>query len=257
MLYLGIDQTGAVSTSGGPKPLPVCALHRNELHFLYLPSLQRSELEAILGPLIPSKTKIILDCVLGLPSTVPLSLRQAIVASQNTEGYGRKVAAEFFQSIRNTPLEELPRRRVEVLAKANSVFQERPFQKNIQTGTFRLWKEMGMDSTWYRFPHLCEEALSKKIPIFEGYPSYSWKYLFQTKHRTPESFPSLLKKYFPKLQLDKSSQKLIYKDPNLIDAAVLAIHASILPKRSFSPPKKLCAIAPQEGWILGFPFENS
>lgn len=253
MIFLGIDQTGAIFSNGKPKPLPACALLENEMVFFYLPALNKTEIEKNVGHLSPTKTKIILDCVLGLPSAVPLSLRQAIASTKDVQGFGRKAAQEFFRTIEKYSSVERPRREVEALAKANSVFQEKPFQKNIQTGTFRLWKELSLEPSWYRFPHLGEENDRKRIPIFEGYPSYSWKFLFQTKHRNPQNFLPLFKAFFPKYKISKSSNISIQKDSNLLDAAVLALHASTLPKLLFSLPKTSTLYPTQEGWILGYP----
>ncbi len=253
MIFLGIDQTGAVFTNGKPKPLPACAFIDNELDFFYLSNFSRFEIEKNLGPLSPSKTKILLDCVLGLPRAVSLPLRKAISSTKRTQGFGRNVAMEFFRTIEQQSSVKKPRRIVEVLARANSVFQEKPFQKNIQTGTFRLWKELSQEPLWYRFPYLGEGYDGKRIPIFEGYPSFSWSALFQVKQRNPKKFLSLFKEKFPSCKIRRNSEALMQKDPNLLDAAVLALHASTLAKSSFSIPKKQPLYPPQEGWILGFP----
>lgn len=253
MIFLGIDQTGAISSNGKPKPLPACAYIDNELIFFYLSNFSRFEIEKNLGPLRPSKTKIILDCVLGLPSDIPLPLRHAITSTKRTRGFGRNVAMEFYRTIEQQSSVKKPRRMVEVLARANSIFQEKPFQRNIQTGTFRFWKELSQEPSWYRFPQLGEGYDGKRIPIFEGYPSFSWNALFQVKQRNPKNFLPLLKKRFPNCKMRKKFMVLTQKDPNLLDAAVLALHASGLAKSFFSIPKDSSLYPAQEGWILGFP----
>src|SRR5690606_15146623 len=62
---------------------------------------------------------------------------------------------------------------------ANSVFQSRPYQKNIQTGTYRIWKDLtsGGPTRWANiWPFETERSELLDAPwIFEGFPSLLWR----------------------------------------------------------------------------------
>jgi len=244
MIYLGLDQTGAVDSKGRPRPLPACLIRGREATFFYLKALSRQELQSHLSAAELERLQVCVDCVLGLPDGISISWREALEATRGVEGYGRKPAQEFFRML-GKGLK--PRRRVEVMVGANSVFQERPFQKNIQTGTFRIWKEIAQDLRSFRAPHVESSSENSGIPLFEGYPSLSWKILFQSATRAPRRLAEFLKTGSFEIMWTRSHQRAVEKDPNLADAFVLA-----LTMKKLSRAARLQASC-SEGWILGAP----
>lgn len=242
LIYIGIDQTGAVNAKGLPKPLPACIIDRRNISFFYLPQLNRLEIEKNFGVLNPLETVICLDCVLGLPLDCGFNFNDCIRLIQTTQGYGRKIASDFFKKIGQG---RIYRRQVEIQLNANSVFQEHPFQKNIQTGTYRFWKEIALFRADFYAPAL-EKPLSKdQIPLVEGYPSYSWKKILNSNVRRPEKIRELiLKNKIPVVWTDDHAA-LVKKDPNFADAFLLALTA-----QKYYGFKKFKSKIP-EGHILG------
>jgi hypothetical protein len=240
--FVGIDQTGAVDRLGQPKPLPTCLLEENKLSVFYTQQFSSELLK--LNPKL-----ICVDCVIGLPKSINTPLRHAMKLASLQEGYGRAAAQLFFDLLASGKKHN---RQVEFDIGANSVFTVHPFQKNIQTGTFRLWKEMALFSGWFYFPAIPGEKKmrEKKIPVVEGYPSYYWKTFFKQPHRKPELIIDLLKAHKPKLKITSHDQKWLLKDPNLADAAVLALaaqnHQDEINRKSHA-----------EGWIIGVKSERS
>lgn len=236
MLYLGIDQTGSVDSKGRPKPLPACILNGQDFELLEIPQFNSQHIQKIDGEL-----SICIDCVIGLPLSIKTPWRSAITRTLEFHGYGRNPAKNYFQSFLQ---KERPRRDVEIQCQANSVFQEYPFQKNIQTGTFRFWKEMAEDPDWFYAPFIQNEISKNRIPVFEGYPTLAWKILFETKKREPSLLKKHFKKFYPELRWNTKHQDLVDKNPNYADAAVLALAVrELYPKKPVTPSN--------EGWILG------
>lgn len=243
----GIDQTGATDKKGNPRPLPACWIRKNEITFLYLPSLaKKTILDAINAntgresgekgalnngsdeaqktfELSKRKVPILvcLDCVIGLPASLGIEWRTAVEMTASQIGFGRRPAQEFFSGL-SSHQGQFPRRSCELRLKANSVFQIYPFQKNIQTGTYRIWKDIAQNSRDFYAP-VVESSPSSSIPIFEGYPSHSWKKIFGKNIRDPKSLTELMRVRFPALDWDESHQIKVDKDPNLADALVLAL----------------------------------
>lgn len=240
-MFLGVDQTGAVDGRGRAKALPSCLLIENEVRFFSLTSFDSIALEKRVPKEALTKLLICIDCVLGLPDEMNVSWRQALDLTKQYEGYGRSVAQEYFRSLGNG---SILRRGVEVLCKANSVFQEQPFQKNIQTGTYRFWKDMAKDPDWFSAPLVAGERNEGRVPVLEGYPTLLWKVLFKVNARSPAKLPELLKEHFPKLRWTDESQELVLKDPNYGDALVLALAASKFGAEAFK------RVPSKEGWIL-------
>lgn len=246
--YLGVDQTGAINTRGEPKPLPSCLIIGNQIRPFYLKKFNQHSLSEVLSPGEFINLKICMDCVLGLPKELKLPWRMAIQKASEIKTYGRAPAQSFFREILSErKIKHIPTRQVEALCRANSVFQERPFQKNIQTGTFRFWKEMALEPHWFYVPRLSgEKKYSRsRIPIMEGYPSLAWRLLFGVNRREPENLFRHLKTHFPEMRFSPVQLKLFQSDANLADAAVLALLARKLMNQELSGP------ATQEGWILG------
>lgn len=237
MIFLGIDQTGAVNTKGNPKPLPCCLIKTNVVTFFYLEKF--SDVLAKHNPQL-----ICIDCVLGLPKSVGITLREAIQKTAEINEFGRKPAQAFFETL---AAGKNHHRKIETTLGANSVFTVHPYQKNIQTGTFRFWKEMAQSPDWFYLPAIPQEQKnsSRKIPVVEGYPSYYWKILLYETRRQPEKIIEILKSNYPILKISKEQQKLLLKDANLADALVLAIAAQKYSHEINRPSHT-------EGWILGF-----
>lgn len=251
--FLGIDQTGAVDQNGVPRPLPICYLaakgsgsSKNNIHdfSIELDYLRRLEPQVIWDRWPGKNAAIIMDCVLGLPKDLNKDWRAAVHAAVHTEGFGRKAARDFFRELEGSSRKH---RAIELKLSANSVFQEHPFQKNIQTGTFRLWKEIGMHGQQVHVPWVEPPLKSRRrvLPVFEGYPSWVWKTLLRSPKRDPGNLSSLMKRAGFSLKLSARQRRLIAKDPNLADALVLALagYAWLNQERS-RPPNP-------EGWILG------
>jgi len=218
------------------------------------------------------------DCVFGLPSVVlaprhprakPDSQalwREISRARRFTfEGkdFGRAPAESFFQSLR--PAGKPPRRKCEVLSGANSVFHFEPYQKNVQTGTYRIWKDMAEardGEPWANFWPMDSAQLGGRAGkrgrpwIFEGYPSLFWKNILGTSSRTPKILPSLLEKNFSDhLDISADDRRLMTQDPDYADAAVLAVGGCLLQKNGklwepFPGFRKLAGLR-FEGWISG------
>jgi hypothetical protein len=248
-VFIGIDQTGAVNSKGKPKKLPMAVLSfqnqewQIETHFIR--GLHAEEFKHL------KNLKIIaVDSVLGLPhkvfpknKTLRDLFKQALGFEFNKKAYGMEAAYQFFQTfLQNKIQNEFPTRVCEQLAKANSVFQKHPFQKNIGCGTFRIWKELGQNSDWF---HLYPQdgdfsKLTKKPVIMEGYPSLIWKNLIQSNSRKTEA---LLK------HLKQNKMNLLNTDidADTADAIVLSLGAFEFyknPKLVDRPHLKA------EGWIL-------
>lgn len=242
LVFIGIDQTGAVNSKGVPHFLPVCVLRRSNIEFFYLRSLSRKELDQTLKTSPDETILVCVDCVLGLPLELKISWRQALQLISLHEGYGMAIAKKFFAKLGSG---ERPRRRVEVLCNANSVFTEKPFQKNIQTGTFRIWKEVSLNPKDFYVPALERAKAKNQIPLFEGYPSLSWRELFGTLNREPKCLTALMRSNFKDLRWTKKHQHMIDSDVNLADALVLALAL----RKNFNSALK--RKKHPEGWILG------
>lgn len=241
-IYLGIDQTGAVDKNGFPKPLPACLIENRSVHFFYLKSLSQNEIKKQLDKKDLRNLLICADCVFGLPVNLKFSWSQALQALENFAGYGRKPAQDYFRHLGQG---EILRRKIETACSANSVFQEIPFQKNIQTGTFRIWKELSLNPQDFYIPALEKARFKDQIPLFEGYPSYSWKLIFSSKQRCPEDLSALIKLNIPDLDWTATHQNLVNKDKNLADAFLLALTMMKFETEAL----KQCP--DPEGWILG------
>ena len=241
-LYLGIDQTGARNARGQPKPLPACLLVDGKVSFFYLDSLSLKDLSKHIPSAQHQQLLTCIDCVLGLPVELRLPWREALELLEGYEGYGRKPAQEYFRALSKN---HIYRRKVELLCRANSVFQEKPYQKNIQTGTFRFWKDLIANSRDFYVPALETRTRSNQLPLFEGYPSHSWKILLGTKHRRPESLSELIHTNKIKVVWNQVHQESVNKDPNLADAFLLALTIKTLKEEALQQTPH------PEGWILG------
>ena len=308
-VYLGVDQTGAVIKRGGGqvyRPLPavialpgknrtiqIVAASRHQKK-IGLVSFDQAEIVALVEPYfeVPRDIVVLADCVFGLPSDMRranASLRQlldraATHDSAASEPLGRQRSAAFFRNI----LKEFrpgrdddkkwPLRRCEQLASSNSVFQEHPFQKNIQSGTYRIWCELGRSlrkqnghavrfwphdfTTGHHANDTNDAHAGQMMTIAEGYPSLYWKNFFGAKTRRPEDLQTLSTAALKDLgwSLTCPHWEVITNDPDTADAAVLALAAFIMQSSSELFQRSLsCAPDPSatvfhadfEGWIAG------
>lgn len=157
---------------------------------------------------------VAVDCVLGLPQPVYGGLSQSGwfqkgSAEQHLRGcfdrvydycnklrlkkeafLGRKAAEIFFESMmRQAGFTEQAQRNDENLLRvceknlgAQSLFKARPYQRNIQTGSFRIWHDLGkMQSEGEIFSILPFHSMHEKYSssssvmlIAEAYPSIYW-----------------------------------------------------------------------------------
>lgn len=267
-VFVGVDQTGASAKNGKPRPLPAAIVTQaGKQIVLSVSSLKGLTKEAIDNFIEKEEIEInrsgelaiIVDCVLGLPEEVfPRGealfdlFRQANQFKFDGRAQGAEVAYEFFkQFLEPDSVENFPRRQCETLAKANSVFQLKPFQKNIGCGTFRIWKELGSRNKWF---HLWPtERLSLVFPtIFEGYPSLVWKKIFGLKKRTPSDLiEAAEKKIGLEIAVSEATRTLIEKNPNYADAAALALGAYYLQECEELTATADIPDKQKEGWIIG------
>jgi hypothetical protein len=236
-VFLGIDQTGAINSRGSPRPLPACLLDGDRFDFFELESFSPE-----VQTLINKQFCIVLDCVLGLPLGLSLSWREALHLLEGEFKYGREPAEFFFDRIGGGKVHY---REVEILAKSNSLFRSRPYQKNIQTGTYRLWVEMAKSQNWFRAPWLTGEADREGVPLYEGYPTLLWRRLFNSPKRDPFRLKEWTEVRY-RLKWKPEQRRRIEKDPNFADALVLALGGREI--LDATVPKTSC-----EGWILGVP----
>lgn len=241
--WVGIDQTGALDKSGRPKKLPACSINSvGQIQFFYLEQLSKVSFFNNIKDYSTADIKIAVDCVLGLPIDLNLDWSAVINQIIQTQGYGKKVAQEFYTQLAQGLIYK---RQAEILLKAQSVFQDKPFQRNIQTGTFRLWKEYAKSRSDFYIPSLERAQSSQQIPLYEGYPTLAWKILFKVKKREPQNLVNLLNLSSYELRIDNNQEKQILNDFNLADAFVLALLLKT------TDPKKLPQNPSKEGHILG------
>lgn len=252
--FLGIDQTGAIKTSGEPKPLKSCLINKetNQIKTIEIPQLVIDELPYLLDILEQEMTSlaIIVDCVLGLPKAASiknLSIWDYFRLASFQRGFGLKYGELFFSSFWNDE-SEVPKRRCEELANANSIFKSRPFQKNIQTGSFRIWKELGAQKEGLNIWPYPEFDPSFSW-MFEGYPSLSWQLLIKSRSRKPSLLKQYIKKSTP-LKIDATCERSLMNDSDLADAFILAETGRTLLTQGLEPK----VIPGPEGWILGLEF---
>lgn len=275
--FVGIDQTGACDSKGRPRALPVTVLFRetprrwtlvasdHEGKMLELPALRLDAIRKLLAQARAPEgdLAIVIDCVLGLPDGVVAptggtpgdALWGLVARAKEAAGFGRAPAETFFGGLLAAGA-GYPRRRCEVAAGSNSVFQARPYQKNIQTGTYRFWKEMAQADRWANvWPFDSADTGKKGAPwLFEGYPSYLWRTLWGLPTRQPEKIASL-PAALSAIEVRTRDWARLGNEPDHADSAVLALGALALQEegRLFSPFEGFAAVRERltEGWIVG------
>ena len=270
-IFVGIDQTGACKPGQPhlPRPLPMAWFHPESRRLEIIPEGLAGfdpELMAKITGSPPGDLTVLVDCVLGLPSEIQKShgfeaslgrLRE-LERENPCAPFGRKAAEQFFAEIleQGWPARDgrrpYPEREAERLAGANSVFRRHPFQKNIQTGTYRIWRELSRlrDSVQLWPMDQPEKAGAK---IHEGYPSLIWRAYLGFKTRAPAKLATHLKEQG--VLLSPETARRISADADLADAAVLAFGGFLLEAKGLllapNQPK-----ARTEGWIAGLSAER-
>ncbi len=248
-LFIGIDQTGAVDAKGTPKPLNVCMIDDSNgktriFTGLKLKKVSHEELISLIKKKLPhfknQKALICIDSVIGLPLETETSFKQILKQVKNfshqDKQYGAITAHSFFNHfLKNGPIKH---RRIELKVKANSVFNLKPFQRNIGCGSYRVLKELSLEKKWFDIWPF--EKPKSQFIIAEGYPSYFWKTLLGSKKRDL----SLLQSHFKQLK---------FKNTDEADSFMLAYGA--LKSIQQINLKKIPRIAKKEGWMLGVPFD--
>ncbi len=240
---MGIDQTGAVDRKGRPRPLPGCFIRNKRVVFVSLAEFSKKEILAKVQPAEDEEVIICVDCVLGLPKRLKLTWRNALKLLKKFDGYGMQVARNYFREIGKG---KVLRRGIEISCNANSVFKEKPFQKNIQTGTYRIWKDISVSEADFFAPALEKHQRPAQIKIFEGYPSLSWRILFNSPTRQPRELSKFIKIQKTPIIWTEEHQEKVNHDPNYADAFVLA-----MTMKKFRTAALLTK-ADTEGWILGY-----
>ncbi|MEW5851706.1 MAG: hypothetical protein AB2A00_23150 [Myxococcota bacterium] len=275
---MGVDQTGAVMRGGAAaRPLKAAvALEEGRgawrLHVDALEGLTSVALNALLerAKAPGGGVALLVDCVLGLPRGVWSGtgadalwavMRRCADDDGGRPRYGMARAERFFASLlpehaRGT----LPRRECELVARCTSVFQTRPFQKNIQTGTYRIWRDLTEDrARWVNiWPFDDETTAIPRAPwVFESFPSLLWRTLLGLPTRDRTRLRNAVKDaYAARGMTLRTHQWLrILDDADASDAAVLAVGGPMMqregrlwtPFEAFDDVENLRS----EGWILG------
>jgi hypothetical protein len=253
--FWGIDQCGAAIGNGrAAKPLQAARLFQSktkdnaQIEFFRLTSLRQ-----IWDHLKTPNPWIGIDSVFGIPSACQAQFgnpreefRKASQFQWEGRRFGAQVAEAFFKRF-EWP-RPLPRRLCEVICHSNSVLTNRPAQKNIQTGTFRTWSDLGeIESTAYvlwPFETSDSQSLTKPI-VMEVYPTLFWRQVLNLQVRRWSQLRDLLR-VFPQIELTQDPQ-----NPDQADAAIVALGLMLMHQKSRRlqvPPRKA---PPVEGWIYG------
>ncbi|MCM0606177.1 MAG: hypothetical protein KA715_08815 [Xanthomonadaceae bacterium] len=262
--FVGIDQTGAYDYRKSKYlPLKICHWDQKN-HFLRLGEIPSFTPRALLEFGIPlsERTLILVDTVFGLPRELNRESKEPwdwFKHASEFREYGRKGAEKYFNQklipYTETLGQAIPVRKVELQVRANSLFKSKPYQKNIQTGSFRIWQDLGSASTHWISLWPFEAPAKGRSVLTEGYPSFLWREVFGMKSRQANAFKSKVTKLIKLSAKLRRQLDVLKSNPDLCDAAVLALGASIFLDQN---PKYLNASAliihSQEGWIFGARF---
>ncbi len=259
--FIGIDQTGAWNHQrNAPALLPMACIHlfRGEwvLETHPLKSLE-AESFLLLGIDVETLPSLIaVDCVFWSNSkqtvkNLKTDFREAYRHRLEKGKVGREIAESFFKRHDRPPGSK---RDIDQKTGAQSLYSPLPFQRNIQTGTFRIWSELGDPRNQkFNFFPWSHSSSKQKTWVVEGYPSLSWKNLFNSKTRSPGNLSQWIEQIIrPEIKISEKTKDLICLDQNYADAAVLALQAFMTPidlSRLKNPSLKRKMLA--HGYILG------
>ena len=295
---MGVDQTGAALDQGRRAkalPMALTALGRDGEWGLYVrdrsgkplraTSFAWAQLSDPCTALMEESLRweatpvlVLVDCVLGLPQSLyeaqagGLSPRAWLdhlfrsAARFGPPAFGRGSAERFFASILGSQALEMgqgyPTRECERLAGANSVFCARPYQKNVQTGTYRIWRDLGSDvlENWRIAPQdrsIGSPEVGQRW-LMEGWPSLLWRKVFGLPHRQPRNLREAAERTYAEsgltLRCDPRAWSFLEASPDHADAAVLALAGPLLQKTESLFPTLRTSSA--EGWIAGLASEG-
>ncbi len=252
--FWGVDQTGATVDRGQTaKRLSAARLVINgpkwELGFY--------SLAHALDVFDESKTRspwVGVDAVLGIPtacshlfSSLRKEFKRAHQFRFGGKRYGRDVGQAFF--VRESLGQVVPRRHCEQLSGSNSVLTHRPAQRNIQTGSYRIWSDLGAPGApsfriWPFETPLPSQTTEEPV-VFEVYPSLYWKSLFSVASRKPAELVRLARARFPGLKLPPPPSD------DHADAAVSALAMAEFYSQNQCLPQCPLEAREVEGWIFG------
>jgi len=185
---LGVDQTGAKGRLGLAKPLPSSLLLYNGKSFrlsspLFLPALNKKSVEGLLElqgfKCEWSEVLVVADCVLGLPHKIVgdqlpfVKLKQMMEKAFASGGLGLKDGEKFFAEICE-PFDLVENdllRQQEKRLNCLSVFKNKPYQRNVQTGTYRIWSDLGCAKEYLNFNIWPYQKEGSRAFLCEGYPA--------------------------------------------------------------------------------------
>lgn len=285
--FLGIDQTGAAICNGAKaKPLKVCLAVKQQKQWkfynqinsstgLTLLSLSPKSVSNLLSrfdiPWPNAKVAILADCVFGLPEAVYPRVSsfsphaqlwrlfsKTLSHSTDQAIFGMKVSESFFSKFLSGK-GNLPRRECEIISGSSSIFTTRPFQKNIQTGSYRIWRDLVSENSapWLNvWPFATPKDYIKDAAwIFEGYPSFFWRELLGLRSRNASDLIKTLKTKSLCSDFHFDSYSCLKSDPDLCDATVLALGGVLLQdrKKLITPFRGFWKLSETqtEGWISG------
>lgn len=244
--FVGIDQTGATDNRGGPKALDVSIISlKPQITYktgLKLKKLSLKSVKDLISQHWPffslHKVLILIDSVFALPAELGTSHLKVLNAAKNFQFnnklYGAETAFYFFNQYQKS--KPVHFRNIDLILNAQSVFQLKPYQRNIGCGSYRILKDLASEKKWYSvWPF---EKLNRQFVIAEGYPSFYWSKLLQSPKR---NLPFLVSKY-PDLKITNLNQA---------DSFILALAAKKFQNQIDKPI--LNSKAKSEGWVLGVP----
>lgn len=234
---IGIDQTGAQRSPTRAKPLAAAILwaSRRGLHLRAsrdLECVQIAAIEAWSLKLCDQKLEsacIGIDSVLGLPHECDTSFKklfaQVKLFQPSAAKFGALTAAEFYSSFLPKTVSTWPRRQAEIIARANSVFALKPYQRNIGCGSYRTLHDIAHDHRFEQeaaiWPFVPTAALLKNKPRFvfsECYPSHTWRTVIGAGTRAQAPLQRFLKTLCIEAEFD-------IDDADICDAVVGALAA--------------------------------
>lgn len=253
-IFVGIDQTGAVKANGQPRQLDICIAEITKTKTKYYTKLKieklcYNQIHAEIKKCIPEfdrqKVLICVDSVFGLPQELSVQFSKIIATAKNfnseNKEFGSATAHAFFNDFLKSK-KIIPKRIVENIVKANSVFNLKPFQKNIGCGTYRIIKDLSVGQKWFSIWPF--EKPIYQFVVAEGYPSFFWKHLLNLRTRNVIELKLKLKTEIKKLDVDTIDEA---------DSFVLAYGA--MKSVDFMNNFKIDPKYKNEGWILGVPNE--